>query len=49
MAANRLVVGASDGGAVTLDVDGRDVGVPGTTGEPWSRTFVAPGSRSPTP
>ena len=48
MASRRLVVSASDGGAVTLVVDGRDVGVPGTTGQPWSRTFVAPGSKSST-
>jgi len=45
MAADRLVVTASDGGAVTLVVNGRDAGVPGTSGSSWSETFVAPGSQ----
>jgi hypothetical protein len=47
LASDRLVLSVSDGGAVTLVVDGRDVGVPGTAGQPWSRTFVAPGSAAP--
>jgi hypothetical protein len=47
LASDRLVVSLSDGGAVTLVVDGRDIGVPGAAGQPWSRTFVAPGSAVP--
>ena len=46
-ATDRLVVSASDGGAVTVVVDGHDVGVPGSSGEPWSRTFTASGPGQP--
>jgi hypothetical protein len=42
LASDRLVLTASDGGAVTIVVNGRDRGVPGVPGRPWSRTFVAP-------
>ena len=41
MAADRLVLATSDGGAVTIVLNGHDQGVPGTSGEPWSHTFVA--------
>jgi hypothetical protein len=49
LASDRLVLTASDGGAVTIVVDGRDRGVPGVAGQPWSRTFVAPDPASGTP
>jgi cytoskeletal protein RodZ len=32
----------SDAGAVRVTVGGRDVGLPGPKGEPWSATFAAP-------
>ena len=35
-----LVVSIADGGAVQLSVDGRDLGTPGTRGEPWTGTFT---------
>jgi hypothetical protein len=41
-----LGLSASDGGAVEVTVGGSDLGVPGTRGAPWSRTFtsgVSPG------
>jgi cytoskeletal protein RodZ len=41
MASERLVLTASDGGAVTIVLNGHDLGVPGTSGEPWSHTFAA--------
>ena len=44
-ASDRLILSTSDGGAVTVTLNGRDLGVPGTAGEPWSRTFV--GSAAP--
>src|SRR5262249_11475573 len=47
MASNRLVISVSDGGAVRVVVNGRDLGIPGTRGTPWSRSFVAPGSQPP--
>jgi len=47
VASNRLVISVSDGGAVRVVVNGRDLGVPGTRGASWSRTFVAPGSQPP--
>jgi len=45
MAADHLTVSTSDGGAVTIVVNGRDLGVPGVPGRPWSRTFAASGSQ----
>ena len=39
-----LTVSASDGGAIRIVVDGRALGVPGTTGRPWSETFVPSGA-----
>ncbi len=44
MAQEQLVVTASDGGAVRVAVDGQDFGVPGSHGEPWTRTFGPVGS-----
>ena len=44
MATDELQVSATDGGAIELTVDGRDAGVPGKDGEPWSATFTASGS-----
>jgi hypothetical protein len=45
MASDRLVLTTSDGGAVTIVLNGHDLGVPGTSGEPWSHTFA--GSQAP--
>jgi cytoskeletal protein RodZ len=47
MASDRLVLSTSDGGAVTIVLNGHDLGVPGTSGEPWSHTFAAPDSQAP--
>jgi cytoskeletal protein RodZ len=47
MASERLVLTASDGGAVTIVLNGHDLGIPGASGEAWSHTFAAPGSLAP--
>jgi cytoskeleton protein RodZ len=39
-ATSELSVDAGDGGAVQVVVQGRDLGVPGEPGQPWSRTFT---------
>jgi cytoskeleton protein RodZ len=39
MASEELEVSASDGGAIDLNVDGKDRGAPGVEGTPWSATF----------
>ena len=39
-----LITVATDGGAITLSVDGRDKGAPGVAGAPWSHTFIPRGS-----
>jgi hypothetical protein len=44
MATEELRVGATDGGAIQLSVDGKDRGTPGVEGAPWSRTFTPRGS-----
>jgi len=46
LASDRLVLSASDGGAVTIVVNGKDRGVPGVAGQPWSKTFLAPGPQA---
>ena len=40
MATEELRVSADDGGAIELVIDGRDAGVPGAKGEPWSATYA---------
>lgn len=47
-----LVLSAEDGGAMRISVGEKDLGVPGTRGEPWTRTFtsgVSPGASAPSP
>lgn len=44
MATEELVVSATDGGAIEVTVDGRDAGVPGKNGQPWSETYTPAGS-----
>jgi len=39
MAASALVLRVSDGGGVHVTVNGRDLGVPGTPGQPWKDSF----------
>jgi cytoskeletal protein RodZ len=39
-ATEELQLSADDGGAISLSVDGRDRGVPGRHGQPWSATFT---------
>ena len=43
MATEELVVTATDGGAITVTVDGRDAGVPGRKGQPWTETYTPSG------
>jgi cytoskeletal protein RodZ len=43
MATEELVVSATDGGAIELTVDGRDAGVPGKNGQPWTETYTPSG------
>lgn len=43
MATEELVVSATDGGAIEVTVDGRDAGVPGRKGQPWSETYTPSG------
>ena len=43
MATGELVVSATDGGAIQVTVDGRDAGVPGRNGQPWTETFTPSG------
>ena len=43
MATGELVVSATDGGAIQVTVDGRDAGVPGRNGQPWTETFTPTG------
>jgi cytoskeletal protein RodZ len=38
-----LQVAADDGGAIELTIDGRDAGVPGRRGQPWSATYTPGG------
>lgn len=38
-ATDQLDVAADDGGAIELTVDGREAGVPGRDGKPWSGSF----------
>jgi transcriptional regulator with XRE-family HTH domain len=40
IATEQLQVSADDGGAIQLTVNGHDVGTPGRTGTPWSRTYT---------
>jgi hypothetical protein len=42
-ATEELQLSADDGGAIELTVDGRNAGVPGRGGQPWSATY-APGA-----
>src|SRR3990172_3247468 len=44
MASEELEISATDGGAIELTIDGRDAGVPGTAGEPWTATFTPSGT-----
>jgi cytoskeleton protein RodZ len=44
-ATDQLELSADDGGAIELTVDGRDRGVPGRHGQPWSATY-APGGKT---
>jgi len=43
MATEELVVTATDGGAIQVTVDGRDAGVPGRKGQPWTETYTPSG------
>ena len=43
METEELVVTATDGGAITVTVDGRDAGVPGRKGQPWTETYTPSG------
>ncbi|MEP6757730.1 MAG: helix-turn-helix domain-containing protein [Actinomycetota bacterium] len=43
MATEELQVSATDGGAIDVTVDGRDTGVAGRKGQPWSETFTPRG------
>jgi transcriptional regulator with XRE-family HTH domain len=38
--ASEVEVSASDGGAISVMVNGRDYGSPGSVGEPWSDTYA---------
>ena len=38
-ASTKLVLSVSDGGGVHVTVNGRDLGVPGTPGQPWKDAF----------
>ena len=42
-ATEELVVTATDGGAIQVTVDGRDAGVPGRKGQPWTETYTPSG------
>jgi hypothetical protein len=42
-ATEELQLSADDGGAIELTVDGRDRGVPGRHGQPWSATYTPEG------
>jgi cytoskeletal protein RodZ len=44
-ATDELQLSADDGGAIDLTVNGRDRGVPGRDGQPWSATY-SPGGRT---
>jgi hypothetical protein len=44
MATRERQVSATDGGALTLEVNGKERGSPGVEGAPWSRTFTPKGS-----
>ena len=46
MATEELQVSATDGGAIQVKVDGHDMGVPGTSGVPWSATYRPVGAAS---
>jgi cytoskeleton protein RodZ len=43
-ASSELVLSVSDGGGVHLTVNGQDLGVPGTPGQPWDETFSVDGA-----
>jgi Helix-turn-helix domain len=43
-ATEELQLSADDGGAIELTVDGRDTGVAGRRGQPWSATYTPKGS-----
>ncbi len=46
MALSELVLSLTDGGAVHVTVNGRDLGVPGTPGQPWKNTFSFAGAEA---
>jgi cytoskeleton protein RodZ len=46
-AQQELSLTASDGGAVAVDLNGKDLGAPGPIGGPWTHTFTLGSSPSP--
>jgi len=44
-AVDLIALAVSDGSAVRLELAGRDLGVPGTSGEPWSGSYTAVAAR----
>ena len=44
-----LLLSVTDGGAIRLTVNGKDLGIPGTPGQPWSEPFSFGTSDGATP
>ena len=44
-----LLLAVTDGGAIRLTVNGKDYGIPGQPGQPWSRPFSFDPSAGATP
>jgi hypothetical protein len=49
MAETSMVLRVTDGGAIRLTVNGKDYGIPGTPGQPWSRPFSFGSDEGATP
>lgn len=49
MAETSMVLRATDGGAIRLTVNGKDYGIPGTPGQPWSSPFSFGSDEGATP